>query len=115
MKLSVDINQYIQDYMGVHPDFVPPESSSHPCTLALTTAIKPDLVERCGGIVEFWVALYDHARDWFEPDDDCLEARCFRGRLMVECGLSVGTEFEQPLCEVYESYIRWRKSAELEG
>jgi len=103
------IEQAIQDYMQQHPAFTPPAKSQHPVVLALTREMYGSLVERFGGLIEFWWILLAAARTWFRPDEDSLEAKYFYSRLFGACGLANDTDFEAEFDELWRAYRAWRE------
>lgn len=105
-----DIEKYIDEYINTHPSFVPPETSQHPCVLALTTEMYPEIVKKAGGVDEFWRRMFIAAKAWFAPGEDSFEYNYFSGRLFGACGLSTGTDFEMQMNEIWKSFVAWERN-----
>jgi len=102
------IEQAVDEYMEKNPEFTPPESSQHPAVLALTTEMNPAIVDKFGGIIEFWWAMFEAAKSWFKPNEDSLEYNYFRTRLFGALGLSVHTDHVEDMNEIWNAFVAWK-------
>lgn len=103
------IEQAISEYLETHPRYFPPEASQHPAVVALTEEVYPVLVDKFGGVADFWEAMLAGAKGWFEPSNPTMEFRYFCTMIENDGALMDSTEYMKKFASVYRDYRIWAR------
>jgi hypothetical protein len=107
--MPTEIEVFVKDYLATHPEYEYPESGDrHPAILASGAQMQPWLVERFGGPLPYWKAMFESAKVWFKPGCDSREFRIFCFFFEAEGNICWGgrPEFEALSSE----YNTWRRT-----
>jgi len=97
------IDQYLEDHPGkIELD----DAYWHPSVLALHEAIRPWLIEQCGGISSFWQYLLEAAMLWFPERTESRLGKLFCTQL--ECEANTFWQGREDFADIERLYLQWR-------
>ena len=102
-----EIDVLVHKYLQENPSFkYPPSGDKHPSILAMATQIKPWIIDRLGGVEQYWKVMLRSAKLWFTPGSDSREYKIFCTRFEAEGNTfwEGRPEFEK----ISKEYLEWR-------
>ena len=73
--------------------------------------LKPLLIDKLGGVDNFWAEMLQSAMHWFEPGEESAEFENFFYHLFIAGGMSAGTEYAEKIGETSKAFHEWQNSA----
>lgn len=107
MPEQTKIEQAISEYLLEHPTYFPPEVSQHPAVVALTEDVYPVLVDKLGGVAEFWEEMLAGAKVWFDPCKPTMEYKYFCTMIDNDGALMDPNVYLKKFAKVYRDYRVW--------
>lgn len=109
-----EIDVLVHKYLREHPDYeYPPSGDRHPNILAMTSQMKPWIMDQLGGAKQYWLIILRSAKLWFMQDRNCREYKIFCARFESEGNTfwNGRTEFE----DLSKEYLEWRLGKKTKG